>query len=421
MMKVSLTKPQQGFVKKQSFQGNTVQLTKNNPIKDTYSFKSKQMSNPANKKKIGFGIDPVVTPMLVLSAIIHAAFNITVEHSIKGISKAIDQKRKRDADLLNNKILTDVNRLQESTGLTKRQIEKIYRGKIDRVKINPSEDGNEKGLNKVIGNIDLKYGLAKRVLMPLCDVMDGRKDAHNHVPNGICFFGPTGMGKTYIAEALCEHYEEKGGYFEEIEYTYDDKKDIIHLEKTFSDAEKRFNRSGKKKYTMVMLDMVDLQCNKEGSPYNKKLTKELIKLTDNCKDRGVIFVTTACSLNNTEPSLLKNGRTDLRIPVGYMENYVLADMISYNLAKNNIAHKKINYAKVLKPFESNELCFMPDEVEYNLNREAQHVMYVRGGYIKTGDIKRVLAESFHEFDEKQLKQFEKDKSYAKILGGLYEY
>lgn len=374
-------------------------------VKTAIATKTREVVAAVERKLVDLGTK-IVKNLYTYEAPLEEPAQVKRVHEAKKVVENIDERL--------SKIIN-----KNPTGDPEKIIE-IYAGKLKNVIIDPRGDGSEKGLNKVIGLAKLKTDLYNDLLMPLCETMEG-KPKHCFIPNGINFFGPKGTGKTYFAEQLGEHYGIKGGYYQKIKLSNDSAKDIESLDKVFEDAEKRYNESGKTKYTMLLFDEMEKYFDKDITT-QKPTVARLLELTNNCRDRGAIFMSTSNYLDKVEPALLRTGRTDLRIPVGHIAEYDLADIINYYLKTDNLPHTEgdINFQRIINAVKTEKLQYKPKDVESRLVREADNVADY-GGELNTESIKDALVLSKPEFDVAESRQFTSDRTYAKQLGGIYEY
>lgn len=372
-------------------------------------------------KNVGAAVKTIVTNKLQSLASNYVDSNNI--YVVKDLTEESNRKRvdvaKKTVDKLDKK-LEEILRKNVPQGGDPEKIIDIYTKNLNDVIIGSSGSGKEKGLNKVIGMAELKTDLYSDFLMPLYQTLQGRSK-HCFIPNGINFFGPKGTGKTYFVEQLGEHYIDKGGYYKKFKFSNDSVKDIEDLDKVFAEAETNFIKSGKTKYTMLLFDEMEKYLERS-VPSQKPTIARLLELTNNCRDRGVIFMSTSNYLDRVEPALLRTGRTDLRIPVGHIAEYDLADIINYYLKMHNLPYteEKIDFQEIVDAVKTEKLQYKPKDVERRLVKEADNV-YDYGGQLTTESIKDALVKSSPEFDEQEYSQFVNDKKYAKQLGGIYEY
>lgn len=294
--------------------------------------------------------------------------------------------------------------------------------KIDRAKLPLRGDGNEEGLNRVVGLAGLKTGLYQDVLIPLMDVMDG-KPKHHLVPNGIHFFGPMDTGRTFFTQQLGQHYALKGGYHKNLmdKLSCSATQGTQELEKAFWEAEKRFIESGKRKYTMFSLDAIDCYFGKNKDTEFPSKNK-FIELTENCKDKGVILLTNSDFIERMEPILLKNGRTDLRIPLNFVPNEDLPSMIDYYIKRDKLpVDDLINYRQIVDAVNAKGLKYKPKELEHILIRECENCVDINER-LGTQEIQQALAgRTKREWENNEIMHLEDQKAIANQLGGVYEY
>lgn len=425
---------EQNYSKKMGSSINSMSQFKNN-MTDQFNSSNKFK----NRSQVSFGfIDPGTAWEILRNVIEYAAARKVVDIATKGVKKIFNfakglfgygPKLGTDATDRAGKVAKDVS------GYIEEKIEKIveknphqtidnvmdiYGQKLERVIIPLKGDGYEQGLNKVMGLQKLKTSLYNDVLMPLCETMDG-KPKHYFVPNGISFFGPRGTGKSYFAEQLGDHYMKKGGYFEKMAFSNDSKQDIETLDKLFANAEQKYNESGKTKYTMILFDEIEKYLDKNNVAQKPTIAR-LLELSNNCKNKGVIMLSTSNSLDKAEPALLRTGRTDLRIPIGHVADYDLAAIINYYLKADGLphTHEKIDFQHIIDAVKTEKLEYKPYDIESRLVREADNCSDY-GGELTTESIKDALLQSKPEFNEVEHIQFDTDKLYAKQLGGIYEY
>lgn len=293
----------------------------------------------------------------------------------------------------------------------------LIKAKFGRVMLPLKGDGREDGLNRVVGLNSLKAGLYQDVLMPLLDVMDG-KPRQLFVPNGIHFFGPMGVGKTYIAQQLGEHYALKGGYYKGS--LWSEAATTKDLEEIFSEAHEKFMDSGKKKYTMLFFDSMDYCLYNNGYPGYKNM---FINLTGDCKDRGVILLSTSDFLEKIEPVLLQNGRTNLRIPLDYVSDIDIPEMIKHYIKYDNLPVKdEINYSRITDLIKEKGLKYKPKDIEKRLINRLRDIDDYENVKLGTDEIEDALIEKpDFSFEYEQTIRLEREKIFANQLGGVYEY
>lgn len=387
-------------------------------------------ANNVKHSQVSFGIDPVITAVvaeeliaglatLIGSFAIIGAFFGSV-YAITNISEWVDNLRKLKNQLLKKQISQDQEKIYNANNyqLSKHEVRKAYNKELERVSIKSEGKGNEVGLNSVVGNNLLKLGLARNILTPLLKVMDGDEASRYNIPNGICFFGPKGAGKTYIANALGEHYQVKGGYFRELTFTDNDENDIENMKQTFEEANQKFVTSGKKKYTIVLLDEADKKAPNDDIEMSHTLrTSRLLGLVNNCREKGVIFISTANDLSKTAPDLFRNGRTDMRIPIGPIEVFDVADMINYYAQKAGVSAYKFDYNNITDEIKTKKLIYKPYMIESMIKNM---VKKSKDAYITMEEMLAAIVNTDLEFTAEEKNNLDIQKSIAKKLGGLNE-
>lgn len=406
--------------------------TQNSRSKNNYQDNKQVAINPNysnHPKQPSFGMDPVsyfcvyfLTELALAAALSAAAIAgvVGITYAVLGISSWVDNLRNKTKDLFKEQIKYDQKNIYDANNyqLSMKDVKQKYNKELEDVAIKPSEKGNEIGLNKVVGNSLLKLGLIRNVLSPLQQVMNGNLSAKENIPNGLCFFGPKGTGKTFIAKALGEHYQAIGGNFKELKFVGNDEKDIGTMKQIFSDAQQKFEESGKKKYTIVLLDEADKNAqNADSESAHPLRTSRLLGMVNNCKNKGVIFISTANELSATAPDLLREGRTDLRVPVGAIEIFDVADMINYYIKKSGVATEKIDYREITESIRTEKLAYKPDMIESIINNTVKHSP---NNCLDTIKLQKAISASDLKFNPIEEDKLNLEKKLAKKLGGLNE-
>lgn len=408
--------------------------TQNNKIKNNNQDTRQLVSNTnyarnSKQSNVSFGMDPVsyfcvyfLTELAIAAALSAAAIAgvVGITYAVLGISSWVDNLRNKTKELFKEQIKYDQKNIYDANNyqLSMKDVKQKYNKELEDVAIKPSENGNEMGLNKVVGNSLLKLGLIRNVLSPLQKVMNGNMDAKENIPNGICFFGPKGTGKTFIAKALGEHYQANGGHFKELKFVGNDEKDIETMKQIFSEAQQKFEESGKKKYTIVLLDEADKNVqNADSESAHPLRTSRLLGLVNNCKEKGVIFVSTTNELSSMAQDLLRNGRSDLRVPVGSVEIFDVADMINYYIKKSGAATEKIDYKAITESIKTEKLVYKPDMIESIINNTVKNSS---NNCVDTAKLQKAILASDLKFNPTEEAKLSSEKELAKKLGGLNE-
>lgn len=314
----------------------------------------------------------------------------------------------------------NVGEKNKPKSLTLEEIANIYIKKLQRTKIISVGNGIEQGLNKIAGLTDLKAKMYSDFLSPLCEVLDG-KHKHMFVPNGMSFFGPKGSGTTSFARALGEHYTHKGGYFEEIKLTGDKNTDLAYLKQKFAEAKERFEQSENKKYTIFLFDEIEKMLDSK-NPTQRHILCHLLTHANNCKDNGAIFMSTVENFDNLEKALYRCGRTDWAIPILYVRDCDMPNIINHFAQKNNLAlSSDVDFVKILEAIKSKQLQYKASDIDKRLSDGAlKHVD--SNTIIGTDEIIEVLTRQGPIFNEEDCTQFKKAKEFIRDRpGSVYGY
>ena len=111
------------------------------------------------------------------------------------------------------KVTSDVAMVSDRLGIPFSDAKEMYDKYLDLGGLKANRNGDETGLNKVVGYSLEKLDLIKEVVSPIVlllknsykkDEVEKYKEA---VPSGILLFGPGGLGRNFLTECFYEHLQ----------------------------------------------------------------------------------------------------------------------------------------------------------------------------------------------------------------------
>jgi SpoVK/Ycf46/Vps4 family AAA+-type ATPase len=86
---------------------------------------------------------------------------------------------------------------------------------------------------------------------------------------------------------------------------------------------------------------------------------------ENCASRGVVWIGTANRPKNLDPAIIRAGRADIKMPIGNMKKFAVADMVKYSLYKyeEKKSANDFDYQKVIDTMEDEDFIFTPAELD----------------------------------------------------------
>ena len=263
-------------------------------------------------------------------------------------------------DKVENMVHDDINLMAERQKISVADAKKRYNDVIESVAIPLKKNGDEVGLNKIIGYAPEKYQIMRDLLVPL--KFDKTDEAGLHpVPNGMLLYGPKNTGKTHIAKAIGEHAKEKFGN-EKVEFkefmpgsmTKND--NGVELMEFFYDAETTYNDTGRRQ--LLLFDDMDEFLDPEISP---EVTAVFLAMTDRCADRGITWIGTVNKPENMPDALFKPFRLNSDININKTSNAEKSAVMSY-MWRQKERLDKTDHAKLLKEYDKS-FNFYPPEMK----------------------------------------------------------
>lgn len=328
------------------------------------------------------------------------------------------RSKKRDLEELHIKLQQrqEVQKLVDTLHLSESQAQKYHDDFLNIASIRPSNDGHEKGLNAIQGYGLEKYELAMKVISPIIIAQKRPgEQTRNEVPNGLLLYGPGGSGKTYIADSVCEHLKHFDVDVKEVVMDSDSHtENAQRIRKAFLEAEERFKKTGK--YTVIKfpedIDRKFLDSNV--SSENSEEMSAFLYRADHSASRGAIWIATANNPKMLDKSVIR--RADVKMLIGNMEDFAIADMIKYTLIKHGEkqSSENLDYEKVIKYIEERKLSCTPFEYE-DFVKKAIASKYNAGVQV-TADMIIEQIKSYEDFcfaiDDDAKQKIEKDKKYV---------
>lgn len=285
--------------------------------------------------------------------------------------------------------------------------------------INASVIANpEKGLNKVIGHGDLKLDMHARLLSPILATINGDKDLvkTNSLPNAVVFFGPNGCGKTYFIEALGEHAKELGMNFVEPQIdAFDSMKSVKNVSSAFKNAEDNFKKTGK--YTFIYIDELDsFATDRKLTPKHLDEVNTLLKLTENCSQRGAIWLGATNNIKYIDRALMD--RVSMTVPMPPMQDHEVFDTLIYRLIKEKGINKAedLDFGKIVNKLNEKTNKYSPRNIE-DIAKMALVQYKTSNANITTDDILNIIDNKITpKVNQRTISELNEDIDFAKNEG-----
>lgn len=418
---------------------NRVNYSKNNNSKNNKNLEKQPNNGLSDAQKISFGtlgeiLAFVAGALMVYTTSILAAtaaawvVKTVGYYLIKGaaqlcnmfynkmISSKVDETNKnKEMENLKQKREEKINSYMKSMKLSRKQAEEYHDQFLGMAMIEPTNDGNEKGINAIMGYGLEKYNLAMQLLTPVIGAQNYQKEeARRMIPNGILLYGPGGSGKTYVANHVSEHLKEFGVNVVDFNFGLNHKKNAANLEKTFADAEKRFEETGK--YTIIKFPQ-DLDKMFVKTSTNTEYLKEMavfMQHAENSASKGVVWIATANNPKEMEQPVLR--RATIKMPIGDMKDFQIGDMLKYTTmgVSGKEAADKVDYQKVVDYIRGINEQFTPDEYRnFTISAKAIYGEITADTLIYT--INEYVGNQSQTLNEEVMKKFEDDRNYINSL------
>ncbi len=362
-----------------------------------------------------FGMDPVM-----LAAILGYALFYTGVVGASVYKTNLDEKERAEEQARIEKETNDsINNISQKFGVSYEDAKNYHYSFLRLADIPITNDGNEKGLNAVQGYGVEKYKLAMDLIAPIVSASTGQYLGYSkQLPNGVLLYGPTGGGKTYMADKVCEHLRYLGMKVTDVDLSETNhSQNVRTIQKAFSDAKENYEKTGKITLINFKQDIDNFFMDRRNHPECVREIRALLKCSDKCAQKGAVWIGTANNPQLMDPAILRPGRADLKIPIGNMEDFAVSDMIKYTLYKygEQNSAQDFDYQKVIDTMKDDMLIYTPAELELFVSKARHHKAFPE--QLITADMiiaemKIYNQEDFPTMNDEMICRFNEDKEYV---------
>ncbi len=288
--------------------------------------------------------------------------------------------------------------------------------------IKKSNDGHEIGLNAVQGYGVEKYKLAMDLIAPIVSESTGQYLGYSkQLPNGVLLYGPTGGGKTYMADKVCEHLRFLGMKVADVELSETNhSQNVRTIQKAFADAKENYEKTGKVTLINFVQDIDNFFLDRREHPECIKEVRTLLKCGDKCAQNGAVWIGTANNPQLMDSAILRPGRADLKLPIGDMEDFAVADMIKYTLYKfdEQKSTENFDYQKLIDTMKEDMLVYTPAELDLFIGKAKNHKLSPQQPItadMVIAEMKEYNQNDFPTLNDEIKRRFNEDKEYIEKL------
>lgn len=264
------------------------------------------------------------------------------------------------------------------------------------------------GFSAIAGMDSLKRDLQRDYI----DVINNRDLAKRYgikVPN-LLFYGPPGVGKTYIAERLSEELN--------IDYNLVRPSDLgsiyIHgsqslIRQLFDKARKQAVRN--QKGVLLVFDEMDAVCCRRDSENNENLSGEVAEMLvqlNNCVDDNVFCIGTTNCLDRMDKAIIRKGRMDKIIYFGLPDTEAREALFRYELSSRphagEVDLKRLS--ALTDGFTSSDISYVTEECARRAFSSTIHDSSRELVAIGQPLIEEVIAETRPSISKQDLKYYE---------------
>lgn len=235
-------------------------------------------------------------------------------------------------------------------------------------------------------------------------------------PNGILLYGPPGCGKTFIMSAIAAEtklpmYQVK---LSDVGSSYVNQTEK-NIKKIFDQLRKKYRETGEA--SILFFDECDSMFAKSENSSNRSLLNTLKEEMNNAGDDGIFVVAATNEKDSLNTAIVRDGRFDTKIEVGYPDEKARIGLIKYALrstifsgicTEENIKE----FAKLTKGLSNASITIIFSTLEYNkaaemadkISSQDELERFIAKSPIKIDEIKTAILNKKQEINKMNLKQ-----------------
>ena len=243
-----------------------------------------------------------------------------------------------------------------------------------------------KAFDRIIG-----YETVKNELYQIIDMFKNSemyKEMGAKLPKGVLLYGPPGMGKTMLAQALIEECNEKT-------FVIRKNKDESN---TIKEIKEVFEQAAQEKSAIILIDDLDKFSDSNDVDVDAIAFVAVQAGIDSVKDKNVLVIATINNYAKLPRSLKRNGRFDRKIGLKSPTNEDAYNIIKYYLSTKRVA-KDINYEDISKMISYTSCA----DLETIINESAIYATYARKENIEIEDIVKAYLRDQYDIPDENTK------------------
>lgn len=280
---------------------------------------------------------------------------------------------------LKSEIKSSIKETSAKLEISQEEAEAFLTKVLESVQLPVKGNGNEDGLNAVVGNEGIKYGILTNFISPIVTSQNNPSwypTDDIEVPNGMLLEGFPNGPQCYVLDKTCEHLEKLGVNIIDIEqrglmlHRHEENADII--DNVFEEARELYKEKGIRTVIMFSWNMSDYFGDRKAYPKTIPEVSAFLDNAENCSEEGVSWIGWRHNYPTTEniggqfydtrktdsidKAILRKGRTDLTYTFQEASTKEIENYVKYSLLGNGIRDtltlERLNFKSIAQRMKS---------------------------------------------------------------------